>query len=530
MRENFLFGGRGTKDQRKKREEEQFELRRQRTEELMNKKRDINLSEPADYLNLDSIKQKLFANDLNQNYDGINSCRQMLSVKTDAPIKPIIDSGLVPRFVELLNLKPANHAENSALIERIRFESAWVFTNLASRETEHTKYLVELGIVPLLAKILNEKDLEMIDQTVWALGNISGDCEKYRDAVLDTGALDVVLNLIVRFYPLNDHVVLLRNLVWLLSNLNRGTNPSVPLANMEKTFSVIVQIIGSHDKNVISDAFWCLSYLADSTSTLVDQILKSPVMERCHNLFAAFVEALKRNTAETNSSGGYFNSKSVIYDEKSAKIGATSCCSMLRFIGNIVSGSDSNTDFIIDHGFLAFIEPIFYRFESSKRARIRNDICWLISNLSAGTEKQINHIFELGLHKIVIYAISHCELFVRHEAIPAIKHLLVFCQKNPHLLQTMLKDRLILSLLSCSESFQSSPNDLCLVLDCVRYALQAGDQIKRKEGVNPVAEEMTECYFTDEIEKMQDSSSNLVSTKAYCIMVDHFDAHDENQY
>lgn len=46
---------------------------------------------------------------------------------------------------------------------------------IASGTTQHTRYVIECGAIPIFVRILMSPSEEVREQAVWALGNIAGD-------------------------------------------------------------------------------------------------------------------------------------------------------------------------------------------------------------------------------------------------------------------------------------------------------------------------------------------------------------------
>ena len=129
MTRSYMFNDRNTSSQRRKREDQQVELRRQRTEELLNKKR-VSSQNNELTASFDASKAKLYSSELEEIYQGAFDCRSCLSIESNPPIQPIIDSGIVPRFVELLDINFYQNYNKSSIINKIRIEAAWVITNI----------------------------------------------------------------------------------------------------------------------------------------------------------------------------------------------------------------------------------------------------------------------------------------------------------------------------------------------------------------------------------------------------------------
>lgn len=181
--------------------------------------------------------------------EGVTAIRRLLSKESKPPVEPIVQSGILPRLVELLGAKDA----------KLQFEAAWAITNIAS--TEHTRVVVDAGAVPALVQGMMASDSVVRDQCIWCVGNIAGDCTKFRDLLFNTpGALQALMLNIQ--HP--ETVTLLQNATWALSNFCRG-KPSPPVSVAQPLLPALAWLLNQTDKNVLSDALWGLSYLTDGS-------------------------------------------------------------------------------------------------------------------------------------------------------------------------------------------------------------------------------------------------------------------------
>ncbi|CAA7016970.1 unnamed protein product, partial [Microthlaspi erraticum] len=100
----------------------------------------------------------------------------------------------------------------------LQLEATTQFRKLLSIErSPPIEEVIEAGVVPRFVEFLMREDYPQL-QAVWALGNVAGDSPRCRDLVLSQGALLPLLS------QLNEHAKLsmLRNATWTLSNFCRG--------------------------------------------------------------------------------------------------------------------------------------------------------------------------------------------------------------------------------------------------------------------------------------------------------------------
>jgi len=146
--------------------------------------------------------------------------------------------------------------------ETIKFEAAWVLTNIAAGNSEHTRCVVENDCVPELVRLIKSNHGDIREQAVWALGNIAGDSLRYRQTVLRHNTLDALQVMIwSELHQVYHNLSTLKICIWALSNLCRG-NGSVELDYelLRIALPVIEAFLTKFtDDEVLMDACWALA-------------------------------------------------------------------------------------------------------------------------------------------------------------------------------------------------------------------------------------------------------------------------------
>ena len=511
---------------RRKREDQMVSIRKDKREASLQKRRNFGASTSVDSSqvvggacataaarleSLSQMVQGVWTEDPKMQLEATTQFRKLLSIEKGPPIDKVIDSGVVPRFVQFLQ---------KGDYPQLQFEAAWALTNIASGTSDHTKVVIDHGAVPIFVALLQSPSDDVREKAVWALGNIAGDSYRCRDLVLQANALPSLLG------QLNEHskVSMLRNATWTLSNFCRG-KPQPNFEAIKPALPTLAQLIHSSDEEVLADACWALTYLNDGAShDKIDAVVQCKVCPRLvellmHNTPAVLIPALR--TVGNIVTGNAVQTQTVI-----------DCSNALPHLLHLLTDSTTGHVAVSTGALMPPAEGVTDAgtMPPGGMTSIKKEACWVISNITAGNQQQIQHVIDANVIPPLVQLLSTSEFDIKKEAAWAISNATsggTHDQIKFLVAQGCIKP--LCDLLACSDS-----RIVIVALEGLENILKVGkgdaQMVAELNGVNQFAHFVDEAEGLDKLDELQIHENNDIYAKALHIVKEYFgvDEDDEN--
>ncbi|XP_044752624.1 importin subunit alpha-3 [Coccinella septempunctata] len=477
--QHFKNKGKDQDEMRRRRNEVTVELRKNKREETLQKRRNVPIADSTDEEEVEKCLSNtnlgLLVAEANNDSDpdtqlqAVQTARKLLSSDRNPPIDALIASNILPVLVKCLD-----RYDNPAL----QFEAAWALTNIASGTSVQTNKVVQAGAVPLFLRLLHSNQQNVCEQAVWALGNIIGDGPLLRDYCIELGVVEPLLSFIKPEIPIS----FLRNVTWVIVNLCRNKEPPPPKKTIGDLLPALNALIHHTDVNILVDTVWALSYLTDGGNDQIQMVIDSGVVAKLIPLLS----------------------------HKEVKVQTAA----LRAVGNIVTGTDAQTQVVLNCDALSHFPALL----THPKEKICKEAVWFLSNITAGNQRQVQAVIDAGLLPYIIMNLKKGDFQTQKEAAWAISNLTIGGNREQ---VTRLIDEGVISpfcdLLTCKDA-----QVIQVVLDGINNMLKMSTHI-----VDRLCTMIEECNGLDKIEQLQNHDNIEIYKLAYDIIERYFSEDSE---
>ncbi|KHN76838.1 Importin subunit alpha-6 [Toxocara canis] len=264
-------------EMRKRRETNTAQLRKQKRESEISKRRNIDQNPDSSVYDEDDSMSgplevfdgknltKLFSNDPSAQESAMRLFRRRLCAdKGNAPVDEAVALGLVGRFVSLLSSSSTS----------VRRDAVSVLGSIVAGTPAHTQSVVHSGVVPTFVQLLSSDDDELRERSLLAIGNIACDHSAHRDLCL---SLDVV-PAILRILNSSAKPAEIRSAVWTLSNLCRGKSPP-------PDFSKKLLVTGK--ESIKKEVCWTLSNILAGNRKQIQTVIDAHILPSLIHVLAS---------------------------------------------------------------------------------------------------------------------------------------------------------------------------------------------------------------------------------------------------
>ena len=402
--------------------------------------------------------------DLKQKFLGLTGLRKLLVLK-NAPIQEIIDEGVVPEIISLLDNSPPE----------FQYESLWCLTNIATGTISQVNYIVSKGCIPRLMKCLESPIEELKIQSVWVIGNIVTDSYKYREIFIKDKIFDKIL---VTLASTNNKSVI-KQFTYSVHCFFK-VYPIPEFSQVEKSIKIIARVLLllPDDKEFLEDALPILSFMTDNYNQSIAFLIELNLISHIINFLNSNYETIQ--------------------------------LFCLKIIGNIASGNANQTQLLIDNNILNYLAKTIF----SKNKKIVKETSWIISNIAAGTKKQIQTLISMGFLKILSEINQKEEEEIKNECLWAICNLTSVEDKN---FMQILLDQGILEII-CNFLKNNDAKKLGVCIEALCNLLEYG----KEQDPNPIAIQIEKLGMCDIIENLQNHPVDYVYEKVFKMMIKYF--------
>ena len=336
--------------------------------------------------NSPSFKDSLWGSEglikLNESSDpneGLIKSEGLIKLNESSDPNEVLKSLIYIRKISASNLEKCHRMITDEIISNVvkyisyvdypehQHESLWIMTNLISGSSAMTrKYLDFTNIIDYSLKVLTLNNVKVKHQAIWLLGNAIGEDIKYTNYIVNKGGLKCIFDELLGDLQESKRVIdNIRTCTWVLSNIFLHK-----LVLDYKTLQKAIEI---------SKYFFEVCYDNESNKNMIW------LLSRMYKQFDGNQLEIMFRCLDT-----YMISKLSHCEYKSIHRVILNIC------GNLISTTDENTQKVMNMGLLNHLRDCLNSNSNVK------DVCWILSNISAGTKDQIKSLIDHNLVPLIM--------------------------------------------------------------------------------------------------------------------------------
>lgn len=155
-------------------------------------------------------------------------------------------------------------------------------TNIAAGNQNQCNSIIEKGGIKIFVDLLLSPTIGVVEQAIWALGNIACDSPHHRDSILKCGGLKnllIVMRIAREQYQTNKNMIeTISSIAWSLANLCR-MKPIPEYSAVEKALDLFAELLSLkiiNDTGILGNICWSISYFCSNNEkkSKVDKVQK----------------------------------------------------------------------------------------------------------------------------------------------------------------------------------------------------------------------------------------------------------------